>query len=50
MGSAEQHRLLLQNNARLAMLQHAIDHIARLISFITHQHQLRLLGRRTVRT
>ena len=36
MGSSEQHRLLLQQNSRLAIFQHSIDHVPRLIRLITH--------------
>ena len=42
---AEQHRLLLERHAALASAEHLFDHIARLVGFIAHRHQLRL-GRR----
>ena len=38
---AEQHSLRFECEAGLSILQHAIDHIARLISLIAHRDKLR---------
>ncbi len=44
MRGAEQHRLLLQQRARLAVLQHALDDVARLVGLIAHGDEARTLG------
>ena len=44
MRGAEQHRLLLQRRARLAVLQHALDDVARLVGLVAHGDQLRPLA------
>ena len=41
---AEQHRLLLQARAGLAILQHALDDVAGLVGLVAHGDQLRLCG------
>ena len=41
---AEQHRLLLQRASRLAVLQHALDDVARLVGFVAHGDELRPLA------
>ena len=38
----EQHGLLLQQRAGLAVLQHALDDVARLVGFVAHRDKLRL--------
>ena len=45
MRGAEQHRLRFQRQARLAVLQHAVDHVARLIRLVAHRDQQRALPR-----
>ena len=42
-GGAEEDRLLHQPLARLAVLQNLIDDMARLIGFVLHRHEARLL-------
>ncbi len=44
-GGAEQHRLLLQECALLAIFQHAFDDVARLVGLVAHRDQLRLSRR-----
>ena len=43
-GGAEQHGLRLEREPGLAVLQHRLDHIARLIGFVAHADELRPLG------
>jgi hypothetical protein len=45
MRGAEQHRLRLERETRLAVFQHAVDHVARLIAFVAHRDELRAHGR-----
>ena len=45
MRGAEQHGLRFQRHARLAVLQHARDHVARLIRLVAHRDQQRTRGR-----
>ena len=49
MRRAEQHRLLLQHNATLAILQNALHRVTRLIGFVAHRDKLRPLRRHSVR-
>ena len=49
MRSAEQHGLLLERDGGLAMLQDSLGHVARLIGLVAHRHELRALGRGTIR-
>ena len=44
-GGAEQHGLLFQGRADLAIAQHLLDDVARLVGFIAHGDELRALGR-----
>ena len=43
MRSAEEHRLLFQCRAFLALLQHSFANIVGLLHFVAHRHQQRLL-------
>ena len=45
MRGAEQHRLLRQPGAFLALAQHLVGHPARLVGLVVHQHQLRPVRR-----
>ena len=45
----EEHRLLLQARANLAVFQHALDDVAGLVGLVAHADQLRTLGRLAVR-
>ena len=47
---AEQHRLLLQARAGLAVVQDALDDVARLVGFVADGDELRLRGRRRARS
>ena len=48
MRGAKQHRLLLQRDAGLALLQHLLDDVARLVGLVADRHQLRPLRRGAV--
>src|SRR3954452_23439012 len=45
MGGAEQHRLLLQGRTDLAISQHLLDDVARLVGFVADGDELRALRR-----
>ena len=44
MRGAEQHGLVLQQRAGLAVLQHALDDVARLVGLVAHGDEARALG------
>ena len=44
MGGAEEHRLLLQRHACLAVGEHPLDHVARLVGLVGDHHQRRLVA------
>jgi hypothetical protein len=48
-GGAEQHRLLLEERSFFPVLENAINDVASLISFVTHDDQARLGRRNTIR-